>query len=79
MVRDLRVDLGLVAALGTWDTRRSDPFKLSRRIVLGSRPYHEFMIDGYKSGRGPLSICKNMFAVCPRMAEIRRDTPIRVE
>ena len=57
--------IGLVATLGTWDKKSSDPLLRQVSISLDSLRLHESVIDEHETGYAPLPIRKDIFAVCP--------------
>ena len=78
MVCDSCVDVGLVATLGTWGTKRADSFECRVRIVLESPLYCKSVIDWCKWGRDPPPMFEDVFGVCPSFVEIRRYSSINI-
>ena len=69
---DSRVDKGLAASLGAWVQASTVPFKCQLRFAPGATRFREAVIDEYGRRCDPSYVSKDIFNICPRMAEIRR-------
>ena len=75
---DLCVDIRLVTTLGPWRAKRSDPFWRHLCCGLESLRCRESVVDEKKARRDSLSICTDLFVVCPLRGDVRRASPIEL-
>ena len=69
------VDNGYDSSLGTWSPGASAPFRSNICSAIDATKYREAAVDEYTNRCDPLSVCKDIFAACPRMVELPRAAP----
>ena len=73
--RDPCVGNGYASSLGAWYPGASAPSRCNICSALNATKFREAVTDEYKNRCDAVSICKDIFAACPRMAEFCRETP----
>ena len=74
-VRDLCADNGFASSSGTWPPNAMAPFRRNICRALGAAEYSETVAGEFRDWCDPSSICRDMFAACPWIVELRRAPP----
>ena len=74
-LRDTCADNGFASSVGQWVPRASVPFRCNICRAWGAAKRRETLADERKSRRDPASVCRDIFSVCPWVAELRRASP----
>ena len=72
---DTYADYGFAASVGIWSPNAPAPFRCNICRALDAAKHREFVAGEHRNRRDPASICRDIFMVCPWMAELRRASP----
>ena len=73
--RDVCVDTGYASTVGIWLPGATTPLRRNVCVASDAAKRRDTFIGGYKSRCEPMSARKDIFASCPRTAELRRAPP----